>query len=324
MKKQDLDIARKRYFNEKERLADLLNLLIKEHAEKEKKIQLVTGENFTIISPEVSTVTKTDSGEYSRIRTVDVASIFKIEEERYYLFVENQELVDYTMPERLLNSESICYHEQIHQLRKCHKLKKDWKSKEERLCGFSIEDELIPVISVVIYYGTRDWKECQTLGQMMRIAHKTRELQELINDYKIHLIKVKHFEHLEWLKTDLHETFGFIRYANDEERLCRFVNENRSAFQHLAEDAYDFIAYQTGTRKLEKYKGRYLSEEGECDMCKAIDDMMKRSRNEGEKYGENRMAELVGRLLKEGRLQDVQKLLENKRYRNSLYKQYDL
>lgn len=324
MKKRDRDVARKRYFKEKERLADLLNLLIREQTEKEAEISLVKGNAFTIISPEFSTVTQADTEAYSRIRTVDIASMLYTEEGQYYFFVENQELPDYTMPERLLNCESICYHEQVHLLRKQHKLEKDWKSKEEKLCGFSAEDKLVPVISAVVYYGVQEWGQFRTLSQMMKLNHTMTGLKGLVNDYRIHLIDVKRFEHLEWLQTDLHETFGFIRYANDEERLRAFVKENRQAFEHLAEDAYDFIAYQTGTRKLEKYKIKYINEEGECDMCKAIDDMMKHSREEGRKYGEDRMLELVERLLQEDRLQDVQKLLKNKRYRNSLYKRYGL
>lgn len=39
-------------------------------------------------------------------------------------------------------------------------------------------------------------------------------------------------------------------------------------------DAYDFITFQTGTRKLERFKKEYQKEGGgRYDMCKAIDDM---------------------------------------------------
>ena len=107
-----------------------------------------------------------------------------------------------------------------------------------------------------------------------------------------------------------------------------FVHKNREAFKSLAEDAYDFITYQTGARKFQQWKEEYRTEEGGYDMCKAIDDMMKHSREEGEKRGEkrgeDRMAELVRRLLSENRIQDVQKILKNKRYRGNMYKQYGL
>lgn len=48
MKKRDRDVTRKRYFKEKERLADLLNLLIREQTEKEAEISLVKGNDFVV------------------------------------------------------------------------------------------------------------------------------------------------------------------------------------------------------------------------------------------------------------------------------------
>ncbi len=60
------------------------------------------------------------------------------------------------MPERFLNCESICYHEHVHLLRKQHKLEKDWKSKEEKLCGFPAEDKLYDLPIRIVRFEIAD------------------------------------------------------------------------------------------------------------------------------------------------------------------------
>ncbi len=55
-------------------------------------------------------------------------------------------------------------------------------------------------------------------------------------------------------------------------------------------------------------------------MCKGLDRLEKRGRKEGEK----RFATLTDRLLKESRLEDLQKAINNIKYRTVLYQEYGL
>ena len=79
-------------------------------------------------------------------------------------------------------------------------------------------------------------------------------------------------------QTDLKLVFGFIKYAQDKERLRYFIKKNRVEFENLAEDAYDLISVMSNTQEL---KRRKKEDEGGLNMCKAIDDMMTEAREEG-------------------------------------------
>lgn len=331
MKKNDKDIARKRYFRNKERQADLLNAVMRQLSEAHEswdEADKLYAENFTDLGTEFYTVTEHQDGKYSRSRTTDVSSLVTDGRFQCCFMLENQELTDYKMTERILNCESIWYHEMVNEFRRLHKERKDWFDREEKLCGFLKDDKLIPVISLVLYYGFEEWKGSTNLKQVLRLEGLPKGLEMLINDYRIHVIDVCRFAHLEWLRTDLHETFGFIRYAAQPEKLRRFVSENEEAFAHLSKDAYDFIAFQTGTRKLEMFKKECMREDGDCNMCKAIDEMEKmaerRGEIRGEKRGEEKLAKLMELLLQDNRVQELQRVAGNAAYRSQLYSQYGL
>lgn len=332
MKKRDRDVARKRYFADKERLADLVNVFLRrtqEEAEEEIKIKLLRAENLEEIGQEQHTLDEQRDGKYSRKRIVDAAGILHVGRGKCGFFLENQELMDYRMPERILDAESIWYHERVYEIRKKHERLKDWKSSEEKVCGFSKEDRMMPVISLVVYYGEKCWKGTALLHEMMDFAELPKIMQKLVNNYKIHVLDVKRFEHLEWFTTDLKATFGFIKYAADKEKLRLFVREEKKYFENLPEDAYDFIAFQTGTGKLEQFKERYQKKEGKgYNMCKALDDMERlaeeRGRIQGERKGEAKLEMLMKYLLEENGLDDIQKVISNRAYRGRLYKKFGI
>ena len=337
MKKNDRDIARKRYFNSKERLADLTNmlLLLKQEmcGENESKARLLKPEDFIEISPELYTTEIMQGGKYSRKRTVDAANLITIGGGRCCFLLEHQELTDYRMPERILSGESIWYHETADCLKQKRRMAKDWKSSEEWVGGLSEKDRLIPVFTLVIYYGSGYWKGAKNLHRILEMDALPEAVQKLINNYEIHILEVGSFEHLEWFETDLKETFGFIKYAGEEEKLREFVTRHRKVFENLPEDAYDFITFQTGTRKLERFKKEYQKRErGRYDMCKAIDDMERHAEERGKKLGEAqgrrqgeaKMEKLMQRLFEEKRFEDAQKVLSNRAYRGRLYRKYDI
>ncbi len=333
MKKNDRDAARKRYFKRKERLADLINILLRltqeEHGEQEYRTERVKAEDFAEINPELCATEMRQEGKYSRRRIVDGAYLIKTGKGQCCLFLEHQELTNYRMPERVLSAESIWYHETANSFLRKHQSEKDLRDSGEQMGGFAEADRLIPVFTVVIYYGTAAWKGAGDLHGILNMEEVPEAVKKLVNNYETHIVEVCRFEHLEWFETDLRETFGFIKYADEEEKLREFVEQHREVFESLSEDAYDFITFQTGTRKLERFKKEYRKEEGEVyNMCKAIDDMEKhaeeRGRKLGEKRGEERLEELMRRLLEEKRFEDAQKVVSNRTYRGRLYQKYNI
>lgn len=123
------------------------------------------------------------------------------------------------------------------------------------------------------------------MTELLQTEGIPEELIALIHNYPMNLIQIKDIDYLEEFQTDLHETFGFIKYQYNSSKLSQFVEENREKFQNLPEDAYDFITCQTGTRKLKQFKLKCKTKEGNYNMCKALDDWEKQNIERGVQLG---------------------------------------
>jgi hypothetical protein len=119
--------------------------------------------------------------------------------------------------------------------------------------------------------------ENQTEHEMMDFP--LEEMRTFIQDYKIHLIDPTALEpdELEKFSTSLREVLGCIKYSKDKEKLSSFIRNNtRMMLEINAARVIQAITNITLD----------LSEEvEEVDMCKAIDDMMQDSREEGKAEG---------------------------------------
>lgn len=150
-------------------------------------------------------------------------------------------------------------------------------TRAEFLSGFYKADKLRPVITLVLHFGADPWDGATSLHEMM--GFPLEEMRTFIQDYKIHLIDPAALEpdELEKFSTSLREVLGCIKYSKDKEKLSSFIRNNtRMMLEINAARVIQAITNITLD----------LSEEvEEVDMCKAIDDMMQDSREEGKAEG---------------------------------------
>ena len=50
------------------------------------------------------------------------------------------------------------------------------------------EDRFIPVVTIVVYYGEKEWDGALSLKQMMTIP---KEMENIVNDYKMKLVEAR-------------------------------------------------------------------------------------------------------------------------------------
>ena len=196
--------------------------------------------------------------------------------------IEEQSDIHYAMPLKVLNGDAAFYDKQWSGIRREHKRKKDL-SGAEYISGFGREDHLVPVLSVVLYFGEQKWDGPLCLKEMMDLSTLPEEVREKIADYPVHLIDVRRYSHAERFRTDLKLIFGFLQRASEPEELTEFIEENTKEFSSLTEDAYDMIASMSKTGELKELK-KDVEQTEDYDMCKAIDMMVA----DGEKRGEER------------------------------------
>lgn len=152
------------------------------------------------------------------------------------------------------------------------------------------------------------------------------ELQKLFFETPMLLFEVYYFKNIHWFQTDLQQVCGFLQRTNDKTALREYVKANEEVFSKLEEDTFDLLTVMSGIRAMKLIKRDVETVGGEFNMCKAFDDMMRDSkqegiregRREGERKTEERMNELIQKLVSAGRINDLLQASNNKKYRKKL------
>lgn len=139
---------------------------------------------------------------------------------------------------------------------------------------------------------------------------------------------MRHFSNEEWFQTDLRQVCGFLKRTNDRMKLKAYIEKNQEVFSNLPEDAYDFLTVMAGISNLRLIKQEVQSKGGGFDMCKAIKEMLRVSRQEGEQEGrlegQDEMATLSEKLILADRISELLKANTDREYRNKLLVEFGL
>lgn len=199
------------------------------------------------------------------------------------LGIENQQEIHYVMPVRTLVYDGIAYKQQWEKIKKHHRKKKDLEG-AEYLSGFSKEDKLLPVITIVVYYGKEPWDGARDLYGLFQEEAVSKEMEPFLNNYRINLLDVRHHS-VECFKTDIKQCFQFLQNESDKEALGRLLNEDE-AFCSLSEETFQLISVLSGESELLEKKRKYENKDkGGYNMCQAFADMRMEGRLEGRLEG---------------------------------------
>ena len=103
------------------------------------------------------------------------------------LGLESQEHIHYAMPMRVMGYDYGVYKKQYDSNAQKYKTV-EGMDEEEFLSGMRRTDKLTAVITVVVYYGEREWDRATTLHEMLSIPKK---MIKFVNDYKILLVEAR-------------------------------------------------------------------------------------------------------------------------------------
>ena len=135
------------------------------------------------------------------------------------------------------------------------------------------------------------------------------------------------------------DTWDVKEVAGESEEIAGLTKgtaENQEVFSNLPEDAYDFLTVMAGIRNLRLIKQEVQSKGGGFDMCKAIKEMLRVSRQEGEQEGrqegrqkgrlegQDGMATLSEKLILADRVSKLLKASTDREYRNKLLVEFGL
>lgn len=147
-------------------------------------------------------------------------------------------------------------------------------SGDEFLSGFWKEDRLLPVVTVVIYFGAEEWDGPLSLHEMY--SDCSEEIRRYAMDYRVNLITPGGLSdsEIDEFQSGMREIMRYIKYSKDKKKLHSVIS-TELRFKSVEREAVEIINAATGSNMK-------ISEGKESvDVCIAIQGMMEDSRIEG-------------------------------------------
>ena len=225
----------------------------------------------------------------------DVLKLMKTDGNIAYCILgcEDQGAIHYAMPVKNMLYDSMQFARQVTKAAKSHRQEKEHKpTSDEFLSGFYKTDRLIPVVTLVIYWGPDRWDGPLTLKEMY--AEADDAVMQYVPDYKINLIAPEQMsdDEIKEFQTSLKEVMLYIKYSKDKNKLQKVTQADES-FQNLDRQAAEVINVTTNS------KLKYPEGKEKIDMCLALEEMRMDSKREGEIKGAVETYQEVGISLQE-------------------------
>ncbi len=181
------------------------------------------------------------------------------------LAIENQSNIHYAMPVKNMVYDALQYAKQVEEAVASHKLSGDYKGvdSDEYLSGFMKADHLLPVVTLVIYFASKEWDGPLSIHEMF--AGQDARVLAFVPDYKINLIAPAAIEDSEFEKfqTTLKEVLSFIKYSGNADKLQEVIGIDEK-FRHLGRNEVDVLNACVNANLTMK-KGEEV-----LDVCQAI------------------------------------------------------
>ena len=221
-------------------------------------------------------------------RTRDICKQLKTGGTLRILAVENQEMVDYTMPYRCMEYDVMQYGKQIDILRKRNRQESHPGNIAEKIGGIKKEDRLTPVYTICLYHGVDAWDGPRTLGEMMDFGGEEDVFRKIFKDYPMQLYCLNEDKDLEVFRTEVGLLFQALQYRGDRTGL-RNLMERDTRYQSIDEDTLETMSVMLSLpsiwKKREKYMEKNEEDKEEYDMCQAIREWAEEERSIGREEG---------------------------------------
>ena len=221
------------------------------------------------------------------------------------LSIENQDKIDYQIPLRILEEDTVSYARQArkivqrnrerwnadHRLEKAEKAAADggasMRSSDQEappytagefLSGFRREDRIIPNITLVVYFGEEPWDGPRSLRDMFVES----PFQTIAPDYAIHVLDVRRLsdQEIQSYSDDLRVLFFMLKHARDKDKLKAAMSEDR-AFQNVSDDVLSALTPYIGKRRVELLQPPQGNRKGGLDMDTWFAQLFEAERQEG-------------------------------------------
>lgn len=155
-------------------------------------------------------------------------------------------------------------------------------------------DELIPVITIVVYYGEKSWDGAASLHEMLNIP---KTMESFVNDYKMHLVEARKND-LKLHNINNQDLFNLLEIILDKSAKWNVIREKaiNDYFIMLSDIQYSLLLKINYARKHEVEKSvimtvagaanckmdyNMMEKKGDADMCTVFEETRKEGVAEG-------------------------------------------
>lgn len=177
---------------------------------------------------------------------------------------------------------------------------------------------LFPVVELVLYWGKAKWKNNCDGRQLFKRRKISETTWKYIDDIRVHMFEMRYLpaEVRELFASDMRIVVDFLAEGNG---YCsdRKVKHKAALIKMIRVLSGDKVKDGDVEKWLEECQ---MKEEDEIKVCELFDQYERRGRTEGE----NRLAELMKKLIGSGRNDDLEKIAFDQGYREELYAAYHI
>lgn len=274
-----VDIATKQYMSHRDVIADVFNFYIYDGRQviKPEKLQKID-------TAEVALPYSNDAEiAVQKLRDNIMLWTMAMDDKAAYavLGIENQDKIHYAMAVKNMLYDALQYAKQVEEAKRSYRnglnKKRIKLNSEEFLSGLKKADRLMPVITLVVYFGDKDWDGAKSIHEMLSVDDD--ELLSYVPNYKINLIEPAKIsdEDYDKFKTDVGSVLQFIKHQSDEDGSWI---KGKTRFKHVEKEAVELINLITGSKITGEEKEEVV------DMCRAWENSINNAMREGMREGE--------------------------------------
>ncbi len=266
------DRATKIYVRRKDVFADIVNQYIYHGRQVIQPDQLRELDTASLVRTSRGTSVQKDRDVVRMVMKTDGKTAFCI------IGVEDQTNVHYAMPVRGILYDAMRLDEQVQSIAKKNRKNRETGTQKTNgaafTSGFTKNDHLLPVVTIVVHFGTEPWDGARSLHELYQCSDK--RLLRLAPDYHLNLIDPATMTEKDLMKfrTNMREILQMLQCANDAEKLQNLVTRH-SRFRQVDREAVDVMNATT------KANLSYSKNKEKIDMCKAINDIRVEGKKEG-------------------------------------------
>ena len=265
------DIVTKEYMREPHVFADAFNFLLYDGRQVIKPSELKEMDTAEMMYVFGNDTSKKIKGVQKYRDVLKYMTVMRGTEASYIIFgMENQTDIHYAMPVKNMVYDAMQYAGQVSKISAAHRMNRDMEqmSSAEFLSGFTREDKLQPVITLVVHFGADPWDGPLSLHEMFSVQNDI--IRRYAQDYRVHLLDPSRISQNDFKKfaSSLREVLNYIKYSKDEKGLARLLEEDER-LKTLEAGAARVIETITHTDFAIDEKTEVVN------VCQAVEDMMK-------------------------------------------------